>query len=424
MEPVRKSLFGKKSSTVSHPETFAMRVESYDVKAKPAVVKGHRVDTQEPVTVYLRDDISFNNTGRFKRSEVADFAAPRKDRQHPGTTLGGILLVQEAVAQGNNTFGARWMQSLSHNDGEAEVFLATVHVSPVKRGAGGKDYSLMTVMFDGEFGHLSQEMCSALRYTPPFKVDSMDELKVAVTQLLEEGVGVGVRFSNAETFDALYLGRKKDTTVAQIVDNFMNTVSEVKDAVNSGEFTCEVVPYGNVWGGPSTVEIMTKNKVIQSRLARFNEQATATNGKVYPVSVFRPAIIATRLTKEDSEGNRSVFFSHFEPLFTRQPIAGLVNAIAHAHTEHLAPEPPKPVASPTAAPVSPAAAASAAPHADSGYGESFDGSYTDDDLMSAASAIGNGRDIGEDVPPAEDYSEPQQAPAATPAPRRWAGRKG
>lgn len=415
----RKPLFAKKSASVTRPQTFAIRVESYDTQVKPAVVKGVRIDNDEPVTVYLRE-VDYNRAGRFKRSEIADFAAPRRDRQHPGTSPGGVLLIQEAVPQPNGTFGARWIQSLSHTDGEAEVFVATVHVTPVKRGAGGKDYALMTILHDADFSRLSQEMGEALKLTPPFKVESVGELKDAVASLLEDRIGVGIRVSNAEGFDALYVSRKKDVTTAQAVDNFMASIAELAPAIDSGDLTCEVIPYGNVWAGPATTEIMVKNKVVQSRLARFNEQGTDRQGNSYPVSVFRPAIVAARMTREDEKGQRAVYFSHFEPLYHRQPIPGLVNAIAYAQTEHLAPIPPKADEGPAAkaAPQAPAPEAGVGPDAgpDSGHG-SFDGGYVDDDLMGAVG--------GQDTPMSEPPAEPEPPAAApAPAPRRYAGRRG
>ena len=417
----RKPLFAKKTTSAARAETFAMRVESYDTSVQPKVVKGVRIDNDEPVTVYLRD-VEYNSSGRFKRSEIADFAAPRKDRQHPGTAAGGTLLIQEAMPQANGTFGARWIQSLSHTEGEAEVFVACVHVTPVKKGANGKDYALMTVLHDGEFGHLTQEMGIALKLTPPFKVDSLEELKEAVTTLLDDSVGVGVRVSNGDNnFDALYVSKKKDMTVKQAVDAFMASIAEMAEAIESGALTCEVIPYGNVWAGPATTEIMTKNKVVQSRLARFNEQAIGINGNAYPVSVFRPAIVAARMTKADEQGKRSVFFSHFEPLYTRQPVHGLVNAIAHARTEHLAPEPPKPAAAgakPAAA--APAAAPDAGP--DSGLGSFDGGGFMDEDLMVAAEA---GQVTGQVVQVAQQAAPVAEPEVAKPAAARgrYAGRR-
>lgn len=414
----RKPLFAKKSSSAARAETFAMRVDSYDITAQPRVVKGVRVDNDEEVVVYLRD-VEYNSSGRFKRSEISDFAAARKDRQHPGTAPGGTLLIQEAMPQANGTYGARWIQSLSHSEGEAEVFIACVHVTPVKKGANGKDYALMTILHDGEFGRLTQDMGDALKLTPPFKVDSLDELKDAVTMLLNDGIGVGVRVSTVEkNFDAMYVAKKKDQTVPQAVDTFMANVADLGESIGDGSMICEVIPYSNVWAGPATTEIMVKNKVVQSRLARFNEQAVGTNGNTYPVSVFRPAIVAARMTKVDEAGKRAVFFSHFEPLYTRQPVNGLVNAIAHARTEHLAPEPAKPEV-PGAKPAAPAAAPAGPQDSgpDSGAGSFDGGGFMDDDLMGAAESTAAEPEFVASAP----VAEPEAAkPAAT---RRYAGRR-
>jgi hypothetical protein len=395
----RKSLFAKRNASANRPETFAIRVDSYDTANKPNTVRGTRIDNDAEVVVFLRD-VDYNSSGRFKRSEISTFAEARKDRQHPGTAPGGVLLIQEAQAQADGTFGARWIQSLSHTEDEAEVFIATVHVSPVKKGKGNKDFSLMTLMHDGDFSRLTQEMGEALKLTPPFVVDTVKDLRDAVESLLTDEIGVGVRVSNAENFDALYVSRKKDLTVKQSVDGFMASIAELEEQINSGELTCEVIPYGNVWAGPATTEIMLKNKVVQSRLARFNDNAVGSNGNTYPVSVFRPTIVAARMTKADAQGKRSVFFSHFEPLYTRQPVHGLVNAIAHAQTEVLAPEPPKmdgPGQKPGAA--APGAEPEAGPETDHGSFEAGGpGSFDDVDLMQAAGSIAGGEPAAEEAP--------------------------
>lgn len=408
----RKSLFTRQNANVVRSQTFAMTVESYDTAQKPHVVRGKRLDNGDEVVVSLRE-IDFQQRGKYKRSEIADFAAPRKDRQHPGTTPGGTLLVQDAQQLGEGHFGARWIQSLSHTEGEAEVFHTTIHVTPVKQSADKKrDYSMMTMLHDGDFSHLSEEMMEKLKITPPFKIDSVDELKDALTTLLDEGTGVGVRVSNSEGFDAMYVSRKKGVSAKDAVDTFMGNIKDMADAINAGELTCEVVPYGNVWAGPATTEIMLKNAVVQSRLARFNDMATGKNGSTYPVAIFRPAIVAVRFTPADEHGNIAVFFSHFEPLFTRQPVNGLVNAIAYARSEHLSPEVPKPEPKQGAA----APSNSTPDRAESGFG-SFDGAddlpASDDPLMDAAGG-GASHDIGDDHAAAP---APAPAPAAEPEQR-------
>ncbi len=345
----RKKFFAQRTGNVSRPETFAIRVEGYDTGAAQPnqhVVRGVRLDNGEEVAVSLRK-VDYVQKGRFKRSEIADFAAPRKTNQHPGTAPGGTLLIQEAFKQQDGSFAARWIQSLSHTEGEAEVFQAAIHVGPVKLGAktdeypDGRPYALMTFLMDGDFQHLSQEMADVLKLTPPFKGDSVDELREAVTDLLADNLGVGVRVSNPEGYDAMYVGRKKDVPPADAAAAFLKDVEPIAEAINSGEATCEVIPYTNIFAGPATVDIMQKNAVTQSRLRQFNGESTDDKGRTHPVNVYRPAIVAARLTKPDENGRRNVFFSHFEPLWTRQPVHGLVSALCYASTEHLAPEPPK-----------------------------------------------------------------------------------
>lgn len=420
MEPIRKSLFSKpKQSYMPRAETFAITVDGYDTKRVPNVVMGTRIDSQEKVIVSLRE---IEQTGRFKRSEISTFAAPRKDRNHPGTAIGGTLLIQEAIPQEDGTFAARWIQSLSHTPGEAEVFVATAHVTPLRRGAGDKQYSIMTILHDGNFGNISQEAAEALKLTPPFRVSNTQELEESVLSLIEENVGVGVRVSNAESFDAMYVTRQKGATPVQSTAAFMANIKDIAPAIDSGELKCEVIPYGNIFAGPATVAVMAENSVAQSRLDRFNIETAAESGKIYTTSIYHPTIVAVRLTQPDDNGNRAVLFTHFEPIKTRQPIATLTNALAHAQTEWLAPEPPRP-ASPAAAPAAasaPAPAAFAADAPDSGFGGSFDGGL-DDDLMESAQSFGAASDIGESQP--EAPSAPAPAPAPAPTARRYAGRR-
>jgi len=430
MEPVRKSLFAKKPSTVVRNENFAIRVESYDTKSKPNTVKGVRIDNNETVSVFLRD-VEFKSNGTYKRSEISTFAEPRKDRQHPGTAIGGILLVTEAERQANGTYGSRWIQSLSHSDGEAEVFVANIHVGYLKDGSDGKPHSMMTIIHDGDFGHLSPQMIEAMKLTPPFKVDSVDELKESVGSLLEENIGVGIRVSNGDGFDAFYVSRNKNVTAEQALDGCMANISEIAEAINTGAMTCEVIPYGNLWAGPATTTIMATNKVVQSRLDRFNESFVHQNGKTYPIAVFRPAIVAARMTKEGADGSRSVYFSHFEPLNTRQPLHGLVNAIAHAQTPHLSPEAPKPVtansngAAANSAPQTPSQGGDDRPdggqaqqghqHPQDDIAGSFDGGFVDDDLIGAAESLSTNQ--------SPDIPAPQEPDPARPATRRYTSRR-
>lgn len=418
----RKTLFNKRGGNVrNRPETFAITVEGYDTTAKPAVVHGKRLDTGEPATVWLRN-VDFASTGNYKRPEIADFAAPRKTNQHPGTAIGGTLLVQEAFKNDDGLYAARWIQSLSHTPGEAEVFMATTHVTPVRHGKKtqehphGVPYALMTVLMDGDFRHLSQEMADKLKLTPPFAVDSVADLRSTITEMLKEELGVGVRVSNADGMDAMYVGVKRGVPVEQSVEAFMKDVEPIAEAIDAGEAKCEIIPFTNVFAGPATVDIMGKNKVAQSRVQQFNGEGSDERGRTFPVSVFRPAIVAVRLTTPTPDGARTVFFSHVEPVFTRQPVHGLVNAVCYAKTEVLAPEPP--VLNSRSATRDSQATSASGPDSEPG---GFDGGPMDDDLMTAAGGAPAGNDIGDDIPP---EAEPEAAAPATPRGRsRYAGRR-
>ncbi|ART57153.1 hypothetical protein CBP36_19800 (plasmid) [Acidovorax carolinensis] len=336
----RKSLFTRPAARAAQSLTFAFTVDSYDLSKLPHVVHGVRLDTQEPVTVFLRD-IDFQLKGRYKRSEIANFHEPRKDRQHPGTVPGGILLAQDAQAQSDGTFAARWLQSLSHTPGEAEVFHTTVHVSVVKTGRNDRPYSMMTMLHDGNFTTLSREMADLMKITQPFKIENSSELKEALASLLDDGVGCGVRVSSEEGFDAMYVAKRKEDSGEKAADNFLASIKELIPSIDDGSFSCEVIPYSNVWAGPATIDTMLKNKVVQSRIDRFNEVGTRDNGQHYTVPVFRPAIVAVRASNASETGGRIAYFSHFEPLFTREPVKGLVNAICYAQSDTFAPEVPR-----------------------------------------------------------------------------------
>lgn len=413
----RKQILPRKESGGGNPpETFAITVEGYDLKATPPVAYGNRLDNGELVKVSLRD-IKYKQRGRFVRSEIADFASPRKDRNHPGTVPGGILLVQEAFRNRDGTFAARWIQSLSHTPGEAEVFQATIHVGPVKYGKvksdqypNGKPYSSMTMLHDGDFTHLSDEVYNLLGITKPFQVDSSAQLEEAVTHLIGEKIGVGVRVSNDSGFDSMRVAGRRDADPAEVVANFMKELEPVKAQIDSGEIKCEVVPFGNIWAGPSTVDIMLDNSVVQSRLKQFNAIDSDSGGRTVSNSMFRTAIVAVRAT--GPQDDRGVFFTHFEPLWTRQPVSGLVNAIAYAKTDVLAPVPPKP---------EPAAQApSAAPARSDDDSGSFDAD--DSDLMAAAGATVPS-DIGDDVPEQVPAVEQPKPAAAAPRNGRYGGRR-
>ncbi|MFK4705801.1 hypothetical protein ABIC83_002640 [Roseateles asaccharophilus] len=408
MEQKRTQLFAPR--TGNRPETFAITVKGYNTTAPQPFVTGTRIDTGEDVNVYLRQDVKYKR-GSHKRSEIKDFAATRKDRQHPGTQVGGTLLVQEAFKQPDGTFGARWIQSLSHAPGEAQVFIATAHVSQVRLGKKSQDfpegrpYAQMTVLHDGNFAHLDEDMAAQLKLCKPFQVNNIEELQQALTELLTDDIGVGVRVIADDGFDAKYVAHRSGDDPVVSVGNFMKDIGGLTEMIDAGTLRVEVIPYTNIWAGPKTTEAMVKNPVMAGRVGRFNVQQQGDQGP-YNVPQYRPTIVAVRF----NETKETAFFSHFEPLITRQPSPGLVNALAHAQTELLAPEVPKPDAPENT---------STEPEAGDEYrGFSAD---TDDDLVGA---VGGG-----DIPGGEDFDEGAPAPAApaandpAPAPaaatRRW-----
>lgn len=437
----RKSFFAKAQQR-PRDETFAIEVLDYEFpKGKPAVVVGRRMFLKEgqteTVRVFLRD-VEYNQKGNFKRSEIKDFAAPRRDRQHPGTIKGGILLVQQGIPQADGTYGARWIQPLSHTPGEATVVEAVVHVSPPRASTSNpnKKYAFLTLLNDGDFSEASEDMRDYMKYVPPFQVHSVDELQKEIVDLLSGDVGVGVRIGvkdeqGNQGFDALHVSHKRDANPEDSAREFMVNMADHKEAIDSGAMTCEVIPYSTIWAGPATVDAMENVKPMQQRVARFNSVEVGQKGKEYTVAHFRPAIVAVRLTQPDPQNDNKqvVYFSHVEPLSTRYPAVRLDNAIAHAVTEVMAPPTPAPAA-PAAAPQRQASenaapekgASDAAPA--QGAADDFGGPdshfgdlpSTSDDFFGP---VEGSQDAPSDAPSAND--EAPATPAATT--RRYAGRR-
>ena len=396
----RKSLFGNKRNggTGNRPETFAMVVESYDLESKDHAVIGRRLDNGQQVRVTLRQNVQQNNP-EYSRSEVADFASPRVDRNHPGTEPGGVLLAQEAFQNEDGVFAARWLQVLSHNPGEAEVFMATVTVSDVAvktETVGNRPkikYSCyMQLMHNGDFSGCSLETQEQLKVTPPFTVGNVAELREAVAALLMDDLGVGIRVFGEDGFDGSYIryDRKahkalntEDEQLAhaqKAADEYIRGIGELAAQIDAGNVSCEVVPYSTIWAGPKTAQSLKTRPVMQQRLGRFGETIERTNRDPLRVQVYRPAVVAIRRTQPDEHGQSAIYFSHVEPLNTRPAMRGISDAVAFAATRNLAPEVPAQnanAAQSAAAAPAPAPAQHAAQDSgpDSGFGPS------NDDLM-------------------------------------------
>ncbi len=409
---LNKSLF-KKAAPV-RPETFAIQVQGYDVKSPIHTVSGVRLDTGDPVKVSLAK-IDNPGTGKKKRTEIAQFAAPRKKDQDASTEVGGILMVEQALRQGDGTYSARWLTSLSHHPQEAEVFMATVHMTPVKTGPKGKPYSLLTLIHTGDFSHLSDDMKDALRIVDPQPVSNVEELEQTLKDFLDNNIGAGVRLKAGDEFDGVTVSPRKDSTSEQVVADFMKTRldDDIKAMLDAGQIQCEIIPYTNVWGGKDTVASLLESQEkyeqsgnhngVSQRIARFNESMIGNNGQPRNVDVFRPAIVAVRFTKEDEQGNRSAYFTRVEPLFTAPPLKGRAAAIKYAQTEFFKPDLPSITR--------PAADVPAASPQETTESFSGDMDVADDDLVGAAAD--------------EPVEAPAPAPAPTPAvrtvPNRQAG---
>lgn len=436
----RKSLFAgnrRNGGTGNKPENFALTVLGYDLEgdAKDHAVIGTRLDNGQQVRVSLRQNIKGNATGEHSRSEVADLAAPRVDRNHPGTVEGGILLAQEAFQNEDGVYAARWLQVLSHAPGESEVFMATVTVSDVAvktEKVGGrmvtKYSSYMQLIHSGQFENCTPETQEQLKITPPFAVQNVAELREAVAALLMDDLGVGVRVFGADGFDGSYIrfDRKahkaltddaaRQANAEKAADEYIANLGPLSAEIDAGNVTCEVIPYSTVWAGPKTAQSLKTRPVMQQRLQRFGEVVERQGRDPLRIQVYRPAIVALRRTKPDEHGNTALYFSHVEPLNTRPALKGIADAIAYASTENLAPEVPMPQRAGAEQGQQQSAAPAAAPAdaQDSGFGPA-----SDDDLMAGMDGDGDSFDASFDDPAFN--SAPQGEPAmATSAPVRGA----
>lgn len=434
----RKSFFQRPQFERTAPETFAFKVEGYDTQNKPHSVTGVRLDTGDRVTVYLRD-VEYNRKSGFARTEIVQFEAPRQFKNDPGTVAGGVMLATEAFKQGNGTFGARWLQALSHAPGEADVFMATVNVSRVglsnkksEEFPDGRPFSRMTVMFDGDFRHISPATAKSLDLLAPFHVDSTEALREALIELKSTSpkTGLGVRISNSDPekgdvgMDAMYLKDDADMTVEQVVDRFMTEhVEKAADAINAGSLSCEVLPFSTLWGGPATVKIMAKNPVHAGRVKMYNrEEANEQNEGTHNVPMYRPTIVAVRRAKADEHGHEAPYFSAFEPLMTRYPTDGLISTLCYAKTQTLSIDPPKPEVRRTAEQNQAPAGNEGAPGADGNFNAGGpESGISDDDLIQAAGIpTGDSGDIGDDIP--HDPLDEPQVQTETPPPAARANR--
>lgn len=411
--PVRQSLFNAPTARSAPSEAFPIKVMSYntaDPQESKHTVTGQRLDNGEVVTVSL-GAFTKKPGSAFDRPSVKVLSSPREYRNDPGTEIGGILLVEDASPVAPGVYVSRWLRSLSHTATEAEVMIVTAHVSNVRysKESNGKPFASITFLHDGNMDHLSQDMMDALKLTSPGQVTNLDELRGGLMDLLDAGVSAGVRVSNESGFDGMFLSPKQGVSTEERVNEFVDKVfpAELIEQIERGGMVAELIPFSSVWAGPKTVDAMNKNAIVKNRLARYHDQERVEGRAreyINDVNLFRPTVVAMRLTDADEHGNRAVYFTHFEPMYTRQPVVGLRNAIAHAETELLAPEPDRPdhlesyKSRQRALQESPAATSGNAP---AGYddsasfgGEGPGGGVSEEEIMAAA----GGPDEFEDAP--------------------------
>lgn len=94
----------KTSTSNNTSETMAVQVESYDVSGDVHYVIGRRMDTNEPVKVFLRDLDHDDN-----RRAVKDYAAKKG---MCATLPGGAIRFEGAYKTEDGTYSARWMKQI------------------------------------------------------------------------------------------------------------------------------------------------------------------------------------------------------------------------------------------------------------------------------------------------------------------------
>lgn len=422
--PQRKSLFAQVQSG-PRSETFPIHVIGYDTKSSVHTVTGTRLDNGEQVSVCLRD-IELKPNSKYPRPSIADFEAPRQFKTDPGTVPGGVLMVEDAQQIADGVYSSRWIRSLSHTPEEAEVMIVTAHCTGLRHSPKGRSYAGITFLHDGNINHLPQEMLDTLKMTGSGAVNNTFELKNALTEMVTENIGAGVRIKMGDSFDSLYVSARKDVQPEKVVEDFMKRVPQpLADAINSGEALCEIIPFGNVWAGPATVEIMEKSATVQARMDRYFQRVEQAGRQDREVQLFRPSIVAMRLTKPDPQtGQRAAYVTHIEPLFTRPPVQGLREAICYSTTENFAPEVPRQAnaaRNDDVAPRAPEQTDGQAPGPDYDSDQDFSAGsmpISEEDVMAAA-----GNDyIPEDFGPAGGDDIGDTAPRVTRGARRMNGR--
>lgn len=358
MENVRtkKDLFGSTAASNKgagrQPQLqFAIQVNGYSPADNPTVVHGLRLDTNEEINITLRP---YENKGTFKRNEIKDFAAPaRTMKNKSATSVGGALLVQGAIDEGNGNYSAHWMTSLvpDANSGyvitNALLQVTATEESPSpdkpekeRQWRGAIDILPTARFFSSDYTAIAAALgAPAESEMPrPTLVSSMSELRQKMIDVVTLTGQCGVRVSNEDSFDALNMWAPKDketfkpTQVEESVDKFLKIHNEsFKKLIESG-YQMEVIPVARLgFGKPAITSDMLRGP--NSNYARFTMRPKDGSNADWTANqrVFAEGIVALRLS---DQGRWFVASVH-----RNGPAYGvdLKEALCYVDTEHLQP---------------------------------------------------------------------------------------
>lgn len=326
-------------------ETFAILVDSYDLDGASAAnhaVVGRRLDDGRAVRVKLGE------TPSSRRPTIAQFAAARIEKTDVSTAPGGVLLVQDGNLVRGDEYEARWLKSLSHHQGEAEVLQATAYVYPVQQPKPADRNKVARcvarIVHDGDSSQLSQDMLDTIKWIPPQRINSMLALEAELTErMCVQRVGAGIRVRRAsERFDGLDLFFRQDQDPSDVIANKLALFDDALRAeIDSGEALCEVVSFSDIWMSRDAAQSVANGKDL-NQARRIEQYTLLIDGDTAPRRLYRPTIFALMLGTNENAGNHYVTWRYAEPLMNRYPLDGLRDAITYMQTAEFSPEIPRP----------------------------------------------------------------------------------
>ncbi|MEG1971196.1 MAG: hypothetical protein RR101_13885 [Burkholderiaceae bacterium] len=346
MKMEKASLFNRPASAGA--ENFLLEVTGYDTKANPPCVFGKRLDTGEETRVTLR---KLKAAEAEKRTNsIEKLSGPVKPGMTTtGTGVGGTLMVEQAFAQPDGSYTARWLTAMTHSPEEGVVLDVVAHVSPVKTNeATGKAWSRVNLVQNASLQNLPDAYREQLKIVDPFVVEDENDLQAGLEELLEYGVGAGVRLRMGSSFDAVYVSQARDRSPQESVAQFMGTyiTDSIRQGIADGSCVVEVIPYSTVFVGKKFRENLEKAEPATwgARLSRSNPQVyDPERERARTVAAYQRMFIAVRLSDPNEAGERGIYVSNFGfPNSARasKPLEGLSEAIAYANTPAFAPQLP------------------------------------------------------------------------------------